>query len=87
MNKCELAKEASNADLKTQLYAAICRDELNLKDEAERRKLSLMRDVFGNFVVQMILETGRADLRQMLIEGIPKQVTSLSFDKFGCRIV
>ena len=46
-----------------------------------------MKDVFGNFVVQMILEYGTQERIDQLFKCIYSQVPDLSFDKYGCRVV
>lgn len=46
-----------------------------------------MRYVFGNFVVQMILENGSAARVSQIFACIRMQVRELCFHKFGCRIV
>ena len=49
--------------------------------------MSLMYDVFANFVVQMIIEGGYEERQNYLHQAILTQVPQLSFDKFGCRII
>ena len=46
-----------------------------------------MRDVFGNFVVQMILEYGEQQSIDTLFGCIIHQVPELSVDKYGCRVI
>lgn len=46
-----------------------------------------MRDVFGNFVVQMILEYGEQQSIDTLFSCIIHQVPDLSVDKYGCRVI
>ena len=46
-----------------------------------------MRDVFGNFVVQMILEYGEKQNIDSLFNCIISQVPDLSIDKYGCRVI
>ena len=43
---------------KNAFFTEICIDEKTLFEAEESDQQSLMRDVFGNFVVQMILEYG-----------------------------
>lgn len=66
INRCS---QASLEDMEA-LWFAICRSELSFKDESERKKQSLMRDVFGNFVLQIVLEHGRPELRSLLFDSI-----------------
>ena len=46
-----------------------------------------MRNVFGNYVIQLIFEKGSGERIEQFYECIAKQITLLSFDQFGCRII
>jgi pumilio RNA-binding family len=46
-----------------------------------------MRDVFGNYVIQKILEKGSADQKDKLIQIIMRDVLRLSLNTYGCRVV
>ena len=46
-----------------------------------------MKNVFGNYVIQLIFEKGTKDRVNQFYETMLKQTIMLSFDQFGCRIV
>jgi pumilio RNA-binding family len=47
----------------------------------------LMIDVFGNYVVQKILEHGTKEHRDALIKEIKGKVLTLSLQMYGCRVI
>ncbi|TPX37817.1 hypothetical protein SeMB42_g06744 [Synchytrium endobioticum] len=52
-----------------------------------REPLSLMRNRFGNFLMQRCLEYGSAQQIRMIGETLRGNVLSLSCDRFGCHVV
>jgi hypothetical protein len=49
--------------------------------------LSLMSDLFGNYVVQKFLERGTDEKRIALAKTMRGRVLMLSLDMYGCRLV
>jgi hypothetical protein len=49
--------------------------------------LSLMTDLFGNYVVQKFLERGSQEQRSALAKTMQGRVLQLSLDMYGCRVV
>ncbi|CUA68087.1 Pumilio homolog 2 [Mus musculus] [Rhizoctonia solani] len=49
--------------------------------------LSLMTDVFGNYVVQKLIEFGSAEQRDILVNVMEGHMLSLSLQMYGCRVV
>ncbi|CAE6433783.1 unnamed protein product [Rhizoctonia solani] len=49
--------------------------------------LSLMTDVFGNYVVQKLIEFGSVEQRDMLVNVMEGHMLSLSLQMYGCRVV
>ncbi|KAG8746934.1 mRNA binding protein puf3 [Ceratobasidium sp. 414] len=49
--------------------------------------LSLMTDVFGNYVVQKLFEFGSIEQRNLLVDVMEGHVLSLSLQMYGCRVV
>ncbi len=47
--------------------------------------LSLMSDLFGNYVVQKFLERGTEEQRKALAKTMRGRVLALSLDMYGCR--
>ncbi len=48
---------------------------------------SLMRDVFGNYVIQKMLEHANQTQINLMFGVIQKQVAPLAFDQYGCRVI
>lgn len=55
--------------------------------EIRDRVLRLMRDVFGNYVVQKLLEHPSWKGQEKLAEKLQGQVLTLSQQMYGCRVV
>lgn len=49
--------------------------------------LSLMTDLFGNYVVQKFMERGTDEQRAALARSMRGRVFALSLDMYGCRVV
>ncbi|CCO27658.1 Maternal protein pumilio OS=Drosophila melanogaster GN=pum PE=1 SV=2 [Rhizoctonia solani AG-1 IB] len=49
--------------------------------------LSLMTDVFGNYVVQKLIEFGSVEQRDILVSLMEGHMLSLSLQMYGCRVV
>ncbi|CAE6535889.1 unnamed protein product [Rhizoctonia solani] len=49
--------------------------------------LSLMTDVFGNYVVQKLIEFGSVEQRDLLVNVMEGHMLSLSLQMYGCRVV
>ncbi|CAE6414057.1 unnamed protein product [Rhizoctonia solani] len=49
--------------------------------------LTLMTDVFGNYVVQKLIEFGSDDQRNLLVNLMEGHMLSLSLQMYGCRVV
>ncbi|KAF8710888.1 ARM repeat-containing protein, partial [Rhizoctonia solani] len=49
--------------------------------------LPLMTDVFGNYVVQKLIEFGSVEQRDVLVSVMEGHMLSLSLQMYGCRVV
>eukprot|EP00659_Diplonema_papillatum_P001991 gene1991-3037_t len=49
--------------------------------------LVLMQDVFGNYVVQKLLEHGSSEMRRELVNCLRGNTLNLALQTYGCRIV
>lgn len=49
--------------------------------------ISLVTDVFGNYVVQKMIEHGTADQRKRLVNDLQGKILSLSLQMYGCRVI
>ena len=49
--------------------------------------ISLMTDVFGNYVVQKFFEHGSDEQRERLADTLTTNVLTLSLQMYGCRVV
>ncbi|KKA29719.1 hypothetical protein TD95_003823 [Thielaviopsis punctulata] len=66
----------ANSDEKNLLFA-------ELKDNL----LPIMRDIFGNYVIQKFLELGSQAQKRAIGEVMVGKITDLSMNAFGCRVV
>ena len=55
--------------------------------EVQDKSLKLMRDVFGNYVIQKFIEHGAQDQVKALAERLKGQVLTLSMQMYGCRVI
>jgi hypothetical protein len=61
-------------------------DELNQKDDEELRKL--IKDVYGNYVIQKFLEYEHLpEIRISIAKLLENNVFDLSKNTYGCRVV
>lgn len=44
-------------------------------------------DVFGNYVIQKLLELGTAEERTEIMKRLEDQVVALSLQMYGCRVI
>eukprot|EP00798_Chlamydomonas_sp_ICE-L_P024818 gene24818-10468_t len=49
--------------------------------------LTLVTDVFGNYVVQKFLEHGNAEQRMKVVSAVKGHVLTLSLQMYGCRVI
>lgn len=68
--------ETANSDEKDQVFA-----------ELEVNAVQLMKDVFGNYVVQKFFEHGNQLQKRLLAEKMQGKVTDLSMQTYACRVV
>jgi Pumilio-family RNA binding repeat len=54
---------------------------------AEFSSHKLMKDVFGNYVVQKMFEFGTNNQRKDLFSDLKGSILNLSCDQYGCRVV
>ncbi len=47
----------------------------------------LIKDVFGNYVVQKMFEYGSLPQRKDLFREVKGQILPYSIDQFGCRVI
>ena len=62
-------------------------DRQMLFDEVLPRALELVCDVFGNYVVQKLLETGTEAQVEQMSEAFKGHILELSLQTYGCRVV
>ena len=51
------------------------------------RAFQLMRDPFGNYVIQTLLVYGTLEQRSCVARLMRTNVVALSYDMYGCRVV
>ncbi|KAJ3356378.1 hypothetical protein HDU83_001169 [Entophlyctis luteolus] len=67
--------------------ASAIRSRNQLMDAVKPQALPLMRNRFGNFLMQRCLEYGTREQVKLLVGLMVGQVYSLSCDRFGCHVV
>lgn len=77
--------EEANEDEKQVLFNEIIDSRCFMTGEPNSHKL--MKDVFGNYVVQKMFEFGTPNQRKLLFLDIKGSILSLSCDQYGCRVV
>lgn len=68
--------ESANSDEKEQVFTEICPNAV-----------ALMKDVFGNYVIQKLFEHGSQVQKRILGDKMKTQVVSLSVQMYACRVV
>lgn len=68
--------ETANSDEKDQVFA-----------EIEPNAIQLMKDVFGNYVIQKLFEFGSQVQKKILAEKMKGKVVDLSVQVYACRVV
>lgn len=53
----------------------------------EKQSHMLMKDVFGNYVVQKMFEYGSLNQRKQLFKDLQGRMFDLSCNQYGCRVV
>jgi mRNA-binding protein PUF3 len=49
--------------------------------------MELMKDRFGNYVIQRMFDFGSLSQRQLLMDQIKGKILDLSMDQHGCRVI
>lgn len=63
-------------------------DEINLIFKEIKPELTiLMKDVFGNYVIQKLIEKGSSQIKSDIVNSIFGKIKDLAFDTYGCRVV
>lgn len=61
--------------------------DLLFKEVMQDDPLALMKDKFGNYVVQKMFDFGSLEQRGLLLSVMKGKVLELSMDQHGCRVV
>lgn len=72
----QLKLESANSDEKDQVFKEICPDAI-----------ILMKDVFGNYVIQKVFEHGSQVQKRILADKMKGQMFALSKQMYACRVV
>jgi len=72
----QLKLESANSDEKEQVFR-----------EIEQDAIQLMKDVFGNYVIQKFFEHGNQVQKKLLAEKMKGKMISLSLQTYACRVV
>mmetsp|Transcript_8731 Transcript_8731/g.12984 ORF Transcript_8731/g.12984 Transcript_8731/m.12984 type:complete len:434 (+) Transcript_8731:31-1332(+) len=84
----EMSQDQSGSRFLQQKYPTACpADKQLIFEEVLRSAYNLMIDVFGNYVVQKILEFGTREQKRVLAHQMSGKVVELSMHMYGCRVV
>ncbi|KAI8831917.1 armadillo-type protein [Chytriomyces cf. hyalinus JEL632] len=82
-----LSSIIQNPQSDAQAVAAAIRSRSQLMDSVRPQALSLMRNRFGNFLMQRCLEFGTREQVKGLVNLMVGHIYPLSCDRFGCHVV
>jgi pumilio RNA-binding family len=77
--------EEANEDEKQVLFSEIVGSKYFMTGEPNSHRL--MKDVFGNYVVQKMFEFGSPNQRKQLFYDLRGSIYDLSCDQYGCRVI
>ncbi|CAG9321760.1 unnamed protein product [Blepharisma stoltei] len=84
----EMAREqAGSRYLQQKMETAIPEDKQMIFEEVFRAGFGLLVDVFGNYVVQKVLEFGNLEQRRAIANLMSGRVIELSTHMYGCRVI
>jgi pumilio RNA-binding family len=81
---------------KDSVNSRMLQQRLQIADDIEKQMifdsiygeaLFLMKDQFGNYLIQKFFEFGLKSQQQMLLDLVFIHIIELSFDMYGCRVV
>ncbi len=81
---------------KDSVNSRMLQQRLQIADDIEKQMifdsiyseaLFLMKDQFGNYLIQKFFELGLKSQQQMLLDLVFIHIIDLSFDMYGCRVV
>lgn len=81
-----IQENLGNPRFSEEFTKTISQYELGLLESKDCSK-SIMRDIYGNYVVQKMLELNSQSQKDLLFKMIHPQAQSLSFDEYGCRVI
>ena len=56
-------------------------------DEIQPTAIDLMKDVFANYIVQLLIQEGTPDQQRQVLNMMEGRVVELSLNKFSCRVI
>lgn len=84
----EMAKEQNGSRLLQQKLETFTQDEkLAVFEECIKNLKVLIVDVFGNFVIQKVLDVGNKEMRKSIALGVYGRVIELSLHMYACRVI
>ena len=73
--------------LQRELPSASASEQQRYFQEISQQALTIASDVFGNFIIQVLLESNNLVISRKLIEIIKSHMMDLSTRPYGCRVV
>lgn len=87
----EIARDQVGSRYIQKVYESHClhspSELTDLVEEIRADSLNIMKDVFGNYVIQKILEFGPQDHIQIFFEEIKGNILHMTKHIYGCRVV
>jgi len=84
--ECSLDQHGSRF-IQAKLDVATPQDRQTVFEEVLPDALKLMTDVFGNYVIQKLIEHGTDEQAKILASCLTSRVVELSYQMYGCRVV
>lgn len=73
--------------IQQKLEVALDADKQMVFDEILPKALTLMTDVFGNYVIQKFFEHGSPEQKRRLAQELVGNVVPLTMQMYGCRVI
>jgi mRNA-binding protein PUF3 len=73
--------------IQTKLSTAKSDEKEKLFNEIGPDMVPLMRDLFGNYVIQKLIEHGSQAQKARMVEAAKGHLVELSMNKYGCRVI
>lgn len=73
--------------IQQKLSSCSMEEKLIVYEEIKNEIENLIKDVFGNYIIQKLIELGNLTIKNEIISLILQKTKEFSFDTYGCRVV